>query len=96
MKTHFLFAFTLVVFIGLGSNAAYCWEDGEIAASELVKGITYGTACNGGAVTAPGGLVITCPTSGGPRCSTDQECHCAAMLNPHGGYDSENICKKKP
>lgn len=96
MKKHLIVGIATAVVLLLSGLPSQAVEDGEIVASELVKEITFGIACNGGYVTAPGGLVVECPASGGPRCATDEECQCAAILNPHGGYDSENICKKKP
>ena len=48
--------------------------------------------CSGGQVMTPTGTVLDCPSGGGPRCKTDQECVCVPVANPGGGYGSKNDC----
>ncbi len=49
--------------------------------------------CNGGSCQTPGGLILNCPTSGGPTCGSGTICGCQCGQLPNSGvWASANIC----
>ncbi|MEM8931440.1 MAG: hypothetical protein AAGE94_09710 [Acidobacteriota bacterium] len=56
--------------------------DGDIEVRKCFSG-----PCNGGTCETAGGTVLTCPTTGGPSCSSSEECSCSCA-----GGTARNVC----
>lgn len=51
-----------------------------------------GGLCNGGECATPAETVLSCPTSGGPTCKSDQVCSCKCVKNADGTWSAKNVC----
>lgn len=51
-------------------------------------------ACNGGScLPASSSTSLSCPTSGGPNCTSQQSCLCTCSLGTNGSWAASNQCQ---
>lgn len=78
-------AFGIMTIAGLAHAQAFVATDA-----------TSGSGCNGGTCQSSTGTTLSCPTSGGPTCNTDQTCECYCNKHNDGSVSAVNRCVKPP
>ena len=75
--------------------------DGTLVFADAVRGedgeLTVMAAgnCNGGQCTTAGGTTLSCPTSGGPSCTSAESCICHCKKLDDGTWTAVNQCVKR-
>jgi hypothetical protein len=75
----------------LDSQGQLRWAPLE-AGSDLLKRTALADPCGGGSCQTSGGMILSCPTSGGPTCTSSQICGCQCGRSSLGGWTSANVC----